>query len=318
MPERPTALGYLAGASLAAIVVIYVYGPTYLQDAETTSSRKRNVVGLTNPANDCFINSVLQALAGLGDLRLYLIREIHRRKLDGPEVYLELVVDPTRKNMPQWKVEGLQAGMVTQGLKTILDRLNERPISRKSISAAPFVQVLEGAFKQRISRQQQDAQEFLQVVTERLCDEYHAGHRARKHARKGLNEISTSGESPDGASLNGENPDAANNAMETVDKKLTQLALVEGEEETQPSQDDAYPKEEGFPMEGVTEQQIECQTCGFLPKAVKSTFLQLTLSVPERNTSLSSMFDQMFKREFNHDMDELKKSYQNLTKNAIK
>ena len=27
---------------------------------------------------------------------------------------------------------------------------------------------------------------------------------------------------------------------------------------------------------------------------------------------------EMFKTEFNHDMDELKKSYENLTKNAVK
>ena len=169
MPERPTATGYLLGASLGLIVAVWVFAPSYPHDHDSAhaSTRKKNVVGLVNPANDCFINSVLQALAGLGDLRIYLIRETHRRKLDGPEVYSQLVVDPARRNMPPWKVEGLQAGMVTQGLKEVLDKLNERPIQRKSISAAPFVQVLEAAFKQRISRQQQDAQEFLQVVAER-------------------------------------------------------------------------------------------------------------------------------------------------------
>jgi ubiquitin carboxyl-terminal hydrolase 16 len=298
MPERQ-AVGYAVGASLAAIVAIYVFAPSFPHDHDSASasSRKKNVVGLVNPANDCFINSVLQALAGLGDMRLYLIRETHRRKLDGPEVYLELVVDPARRNMPPWKIEGLQAGMVTQGLKEILDKLNERPIQKKSISAAPFVQCLEAAFKQRISRQQQDAQEFLQVVAERLCDEYHAGHRARKNARK-----SPKGPSSNTASLNGTSPDATSTSspveQASVDRTMNQLALEDGE---QLDPEDAYPKEDGFPLEGVSESQIECLTCGFKPRSTKSTFCSLTLSVPERTSSLSSIFDQMFKTEYIED-----------------
>jgi ubiquitin carboxyl-terminal hydrolase 16 len=302
MPERPTAIAaYAVGASLAAIVAVYVFAPSFPHDHDSASAstRKKNVVGLVNPANDCFINSVLQALAGLGDLRYYLIRETHRRKLDGPEVYLELVVDPARRNMPPWKIEGLQVGMVTHGLKDVLDKLNERPIQKKSISAAPFVQVLEAAFKQRISRQQQDAQEFLQVVAERLCDEYHAGHRARKNARKSPKGTSSNSASPKGTSADVMN---INNPIEqaSVDQKLNKLVL-EGGETPQSNPEDVYRKEDGFPLEGVSESQIECLTCGFKPRSTKSTFCSLTLSVPERNSSLSSIFDQMFKTEYIED-----------------
>src|SRR6201990_734246 len=101
MPDKQLTIAtYAAGASLAAIALVYVFAPTYFIDGEgdqsSAASRKKGVVGLFNPANDCFINSVLQALAGLGDLRLYLIRETHRRNLDGPRVYAQLVEDPAR------------------------------------------------------------------------------------------------------------------------------------------------------------------------------------------------------------------------------
>jgi ubiquitin carboxyl-terminal hydrolase 16 len=178
MPEKPLTIAtYAAGASLAAITLVYVFGPTFFIDDEAASGKKKSVVGLSNTANDCFINSVLQALAGLPDLRIYLIRETHRRKLDAPEVY---DVDPDRLNtenssIKPGKLEGLQKGVLTYGLKDILDSLNERPLYKKTISPQPFIRALERAFGTRISRQQQDAQEFLQIVTERRIPCRHQG-----------------------------------------------------------------------------------------------------------------------------------------------
>jgi ubiquitin carboxyl-terminal hydrolase 16 len=310
MPEKPLTIAtYAAGVSLAAITLVYVFGPTFFIDGDAANSatRKNGVVGLANPANDCFINSVLQALAGLGDLRIYLIREIHRRRLDGPAVYAHLVEDPARKSLPAWKIEGLQSGIVTKGLKDILDALNERPLYKKTISAAGFVEVLEQAFRQRISRQQQDAQEFLQVVAERLCDEYHAGHRARNYARKmpnmkvgwpideksvdqRLNQLTLEVAQEAQSVARIAEPGASDECEETVSRKN-----LEGREEETISLDD----EDGFPLEGGSESQIECLTCGFKPKATQTTFCSLTLSVPQVNsTSLSSCFDQMFKTEY--------------------
>ncbi|KAG6007270.1 hypothetical protein E4U21_006188 [Claviceps maximensis] len=206
MPDKPSSvISYAAGASLAAVALIYVFGPTFAIDHDSSStSKKKTVVGLRNQANDCFINSVLQALAGLGDLRIYLIRETHRRRIQDPAVYANLVQPLGTAKLEQWKLQGLQDGLVTQGLKEMLDALNERPLTRKSVSALPFVRVLEVAFKQRISRQQQDAQEFLQIVAERLKDEYHAGQRARFYADKnGLDRASSNG-IKDTATNNGE------------------------------------------------------------------------------------------------------------------
>ncbi|KAM7197673.1 ubiquitin c-terminal hydrolase [Naviculisporaceae sp. PSN 640] len=292
MPDKSlTVATYAAGASLAAITLIYVFGPTYFLD-----SQKKGVVGLSNPANDCFINSVLQALAGLGELRLYLIRENHRRDLDDGCVYTQ-IIPPEQwqatgggavgaqgsKKMPAWKIDGLQRGIVTRGLKEILDSLNERPIYKKTISAAPFVKTLEQAFQQRISRQQQDAQEFLQVVAERLCDEYHAGRRAREFAkRKG-------GPRSSGVSIAGpaDSPENVGDGKEVARDGTGD----DGEEEDE--------EEDGFPLEGRFESQIECLTCGFKPRPTASTFCTLNLNVPQASaTTLNTCFDGMFKTEY--------------------
>jgi ubiquitin carboxyl-terminal hydrolase 16 len=299
MPDKPLTIAtYAAGASLAAITLVYVFGPTFFLDDEAASGRKKGVVGLSNAANDCFINSTLQALAGLPDLRIYLIRETHRRKLDGPEVYDVDLENLNFENRPvkPWKLEGLQKGSVTVALKEVLDKLNERPIYKKTISPQPFIRALERAFGTRISRQQQDAQEFLQIITERLCDEYHAGTKARRQAQK-LGIVIRNG-------------DTASERQEIEEEFGTVVVEVPGSDDNNEEtklEEESSLTEEGFPFEGKIESQIECTTCHFKPKPSVSTFVTLTLSVPQKSsTTLNDCFDGIMKTEY---IDDFKCEY---------
>ncbi|KZZ88873.1 Peptidase C19, ubiquitin carboxyl-terminal hydrolase 2 [Ascosphaera apis ARSEF 7405] len=333
MPDKPaTVAAYAAAASLAAITFFYVIGPNYLLDGDSRESpndydpndpdaavsggggaggglfsrngRKHTIVGLINDANDCFMNSTLQALAPLYDLRLYLIRELHRREADGREIYESLIVPEknddaasssttttttttgrraavggrgTRRD-PTAALLSLQRAPVTRALKQMLDALNERPIYRKTTTIQPFVTALERAFQAGINRNQQDAQEFLQIVLERVWEEYKAGERVREEAkRRGIlprNSVVATVVGNGDDIRQQENAYVNGNAKNHAQPPTQPPPQTETDTETDSSLlfEPEAPAAIPFPFLGKLSSQVECRVCGYLPKPKTTTF----------------------------------------------
>lgn len=108
----------------------------------------RYTTGLLNPANDCYANSVLQALAASTILYEFLVRQ----KTLAEQMHFDV-------------------GPLSSALRDFMFELN-RPIeSARNLSPWVFLSVLEQVLKCKILRRQHDAHELLHVILETLASE---------------------------------------------------------------------------------------------------------------------------------------------------
>ena len=179
MQQKSTTVAvYAATAAFAAASIAYVFGPSiFPDDSGYRNARVGGAVGLSNPANDCFINSVLQALAGVGCLSAYLSELERAQSLlkDAEKAIPEATTGAEQDEQAEQLPHNIT--VVSSATKSILDELNEPAPYRKTISARGFISALEEVFGGHLSRRQQDAQEFLQIVLEKLEDENEASRK---------------------------------------------------------------------------------------------------------------------------------------------
>lgn len=124
------------------------------------------VPGLRNWANWCFCNSVLQGVSSLPSFRKWLDQNITETATqlsnDRPEVE-----DPEDALADMQNDSSTPLSMTMRGMIRVLNI--EGP--SKVLSSSPLVQALEAVQKNHISRNQQDAQEFLHMLLESIAAE---------------------------------------------------------------------------------------------------------------------------------------------------
>ncbi|KAG5354941.1 Ubiquitin carboxyl-terminal hydrolase 16 [Yarrowia sp. B02] len=277
VPQRPSLTSILATLGSTSLC-IYIFAPSLLPENmfSVFSSRSkrpgRYTVGLVNLANDCFANSNLQALASLRSLLLY----IDEAMLVG--IPQENLLDQSRKNNYPVDAKGKQYLRLTRALGSMIMELNEPVKSPKTVSPWKFLVILEQIYNSRISRNQHDAHELLHLILECLSNEYEAavkdgilrpGHVSDKESVASIPEadIGTDFLPP---------PNATPQTTVTDPEMLA-----------------------SFPFEGSTIDRIACSRCGYLPPVQPTTFLVLSLMVPQkRHASLTELIDRMTAPEF--------------------
>jgi ubiquitin carboxyl-terminal hydrolase 16 len=159
-------LRMLLVASVTAIT-LYIISPSiswYFTSEEERqrmfSSRRsdKHTTGLINTRNDCFANSALQAFAALPGLTIYL-NDIHKQR--------KLL---TSLPLPH-EAEEIPALPLHAALADIAKQLQEPIQTARYISVWPFLQVIEKIFNSKISTNQNDAQELVQLIVETLGNE---------------------------------------------------------------------------------------------------------------------------------------------------
>lgn len=149
--------GSLISGALYLIIpsILSLFSEKSLTDVKVSKRKDRYTTGIMNPANECYINSVLQGLSSLDALTLYLNQYLKFKKLHRDSV------------VPRYDLH--------VALSSMLSQFQELVTTNKVISNKPLVSTMEQIFQGKLSRGQNDAHEFAQLVLEKLHEE---GERA--------------------------------------------------------------------------------------------------------------------------------------------
>ncbi|CCH62642.1 hypothetical protein TBLA_0H03600 [Henningerozyma blattae CBS 6284] len=148
---------------LVTCLISYVLGPDIFRVLFRSSGNKASLrydkytTGLINKGNDCFINSSLQGLAGSQRFNHYLNSVLRCLKFlnENPKQEGNRYALPLHQVMAEF-IYDLQA-------PTFLNTVE---------SSDKIIVTMESIFKQKMSRRQNDAQEFTQLLLEVLHNEY--------------------------------------------------------------------------------------------------------------------------------------------------
>lgn len=261
-------------------------------------------VGLINDANDCFANSNLQALSALRSLYGYICHlalllpveeadiakyrqvliDYERNKneskkkpsssssssfvssssnnLNGDNASTSATTTPTENNddndddNDDYSVNRRGASItrampleISMALGRMIVQLNEPILTPKALSPWSFLRVLENFYTSKISRSQHDAHELLHLILETLEIEYSRIKRyyiALQEEERGQSS----------ASLNTSASQSNNNRIELPP----------------------------FPFKGSTRDKITCSKCGYVSNTTPSSFIVLSLMVPQKHS----------------------------------
>lgn len=212
-------------------------------------------VGLINKANDCFANSNLQALGALQGLYEYASR---MATLQPPATatasYQALVAntqhDDTEKSIRRSAAANLTGPLeISIALRNMIVLLNEPILDQKDLDPWIFLKALERFYNSLISRSQHDAHELLHLVLETLETEHSRIKRYYVSLREAAAKQSQS--------------DTTSSSIEYLDNLIASI-----------------PR---FPFKGHTRDQITCSRCGYIPNTSPSSFIVLSLMVPQKS-----------------------------------